>query len=69
MSRPIMKELALEPCKENLDDVANFLDNAHEFKKVKTKYAKEGWDAVSLHGYLSLIYLKNYHVSLRELDL
>ena len=36
---------------ENLDDVANFLDNAHEFKKVKTKYAKEGWDAVSLHGY------------------
>ena len=42
MSRPIMKELALEPCKENLDDVANFLDNAHEFKKVKTKYAKEG---------------------------
>ena len=21
-----------------------FLDNAHEFKKVKTKYAKEGWD-------------------------
>ena len=51
MSRPIMKELALEPCKENLDDVANFLDNAHEFKKVKTKYAKEGWDAVSLHGY------------------
>ena len=51
MSRPIMKELTLEPCKENLDDVANFLDNAHEFKKVKTKYAKEGWDAVSLHGY------------------
>ena len=51
MNRPIMKELALEPCKENLDDVANFLDNAHEFKKVKTKYAKEGWDAVSLHGY------------------
>ena len=39
MSRPIMKELALEPCKENLDDVANFLDKAHEFKKVKTKYA------------------------------
>ena len=54
MSRPIMKELALEPCKENLDDVANFLDNAHEFKKVKTKYAKEGWDAVSL---LSLIHI------------
>ena len=51
MSRPIMKELALETCKENLDDVANFLDNAHEFKKVKTKYAKEGWDVVSLHGY------------------
>ena len=34
MNRPIMKELTLEvPCKENLDDVANFLDNAHEFKK------------------------------------
>ena len=24
MSRPIMKELALEPCKENLDDVVTW---------------------------------------------
>jgi len=51
MNRPIMKELALEPHKESLDEVSTFLDNMGDFTKVKTKYAKVGWDAVSLYGY------------------
>ena len=34
MSRPIMKELALEPCKENLDDVLELFNN-EKFKDTK----------------------------------
>ena len=49
--RPIMKELSLDPYVESLEGVSDFLDNMGEFKKVKTKYAKTGWDAVSMHGY------------------
>ena len=33
-----------------LNSVAANLDNL-DFKKVKTKYVKTGWDALSLHGY------------------
>ena len=50
MSRPIMKELSLEPSTGNLEAVALLLD-CLEMAKVKTKYAKTGWDAISLHGY------------------
>jgi len=46
-----MKELSLDPYAESLEGVSDFLDNMGEFKKVKTKYAKTGWDAVSIHGY------------------
>ena len=49
--RPIMKELSLDPYVESLEGVSDFLDNMGEFKRVKTKYAKTGWDAVSMHGY------------------
>ena len=50
--RPIMKELALEPYSDTsiLNSVAANLDNL-DMAKVKTKYAKTGWDAISLHGY------------------
>ena len=52
MNRPILKELSLEAYKDTsiLNSVAANLDNM-DFKKVKTKYAKGGWDALSLHGY------------------
>ena len=52
MTRPIMKELSLEAYSDTsiLNSVAANLDNM-DFKKVKTKYAKGGWDALSLHGY------------------
>ena len=50
MSRPIMKELSLEPSTGDLEAVAILLD-CLEMAKVKTKYAKTGWDAISLHGY------------------
>ena len=52
MTRPIMKELSLEAYKDTsiLNSVAANLDNM-DFKKVKTKYVKTGWDAISLHGY------------------
>ena len=33
-----------------LNSVAANLDDL-DFKKVKTKYVKTGWDALSLHGY------------------
>ena len=39
ISRPLMKELALEPCAEDLTAAAEFLDNL-DFTKVKTKYTK-----------------------------
>ena len=47
-----MKELALEPYSDTsiLNSVAANLDNL-DMAKVKTKYAKTGWDAISLHGY------------------
>ena len=50
--RPIIKELSLEAYNDTsiLNSVAANLDNM-DFKKVKTKYAKGGWDALSLHGY------------------
>ena len=52
MTRPIMKELSLEAYQDTsiLNSVAANLDNM-DFKKVKTKYVKTGWDALSLHGY------------------
>ena len=50
MNRPIMKELSLEPSTGDLEAVAILLD-CLEMAKVKTKYAKTGWDAISLHGY------------------
>ena len=50
MSRPIMKELDLTPHEGDLEAVAILLD-CLEMTKVKTKYAKTGWDAISLHGY------------------
>ena len=50
-SRPLMKELALEPCTEDLSGAAEFLDNL-DFTKVKTKYTKgNDWTAISLYGY------------------
>lgn len=51
MIRPILKELTLEPCTENLTEAAEFLDNL-DFTKVKTKYTKgSDWTAISLYGY------------------
>ena len=51
ISRPLMKELALEPCAEDLTAAAEFLDNL-DFTKVKTKYTKgNDWTAISLYGY------------------
>jgi hypothetical protein len=50
MIRPILKELTLEPYTPDMGDVGKYLNDL-EFKKVKTKYAKTGWDAISLHGY------------------
>ena len=51
MNRPLMKELALEPCTEDLSGAAEFLDNL-DFTKVKTKYTKgNDWTAISLYGY------------------
>ena len=52
LTRPIIKELSLEAYNDTsiLNSVAANLDNM-DFKKVKTKYAKGGWDALSLHGY------------------
>ena len=54
-SRPLMKELALEPCTEDLSGAAEFLDDL-DFTKVKTKYTKgNDWTAISLYGYGSKI--------------
>ena len=51
MNSPLMKELALEPCTEDLSAAAEFLDNL-DFTKVKTKYTKgNDWTAISLYGY------------------
>ena len=51
MNRPLMKELALEPCTEDLSSAAEFLDDL-DFTKVKTKYTKgNDWAAISLYGY------------------
>ena len=52
MNRPIMKELMVEAYQDTsiLNSVAANLDNL-DFKRVKTKYVKTGWDALSLHGY------------------
>ena len=52
ITRPVIKELSIEPYNDIsiLNSVAANLDNM-KFKKVKTKYAKGGWDALSLHGY------------------
>ena len=51
MNRPLMKELALKPCEEDLSGAAEFLDNL-DFTKVKTKYSKgDDWTAISLRGY------------------
>ena len=50
-SKLLMKELALEPCAEDLTAAAEFLDNL-DFTKVKTKYTKgKDWTAISLYGY------------------
>ena len=50
-----MKELALEPCTEDLSSAAEFLDDL-DFTKVKTKYTKgNDWTAISLYGYGSKI--------------
>ena len=55
LSRPSMKELALEPCTEDLSGAAEFLDDL-DFTKVKTKYTKgNDWTAISLYGYGSKI--------------
>ena len=54
-SRPLMKELSLEPCTEDLSGTAEFLDDL-DFTKVKTKYTKgNDWTAISLYGYGSKI--------------
>ena len=51
MNSPLMKELPLEPCTEDLSGAAEFLDNL-DFTKVKTKYTKgNDWPAISLYGY------------------
>ena len=51
MNIPLMKELALEPCTEDLTATAKFLDDL-DFTKVKTKYTKgNDWTAISLYGY------------------
>ena len=52
LTRPIIKELSLEAYNDTsiLNSVAANLDGMN-FKKVKTKYVKAGWDAISLHGY------------------
>jgi hypothetical protein len=51
MIRPLMKELAMDPCVEDLTKAAEFLDNL-DFTKVKTKYTKgNDWTAISLYGY------------------
>ena len=52
ITRPVIKELSIEPYNDIsiLNSVAANLDGM-DFKNVKTKYAKGGWDAVSLHGY------------------
>ena len=50
MIQQLIKELNIEPYTKPLTDVATLLDDL-EFQKVKTKYAKGGWDAISLHGY------------------
>lgn len=51
MNSPLMKELPLEPCTEDLSGAAEFLDNL-DFTKVKTKYTKgNDWTAISLYGY------------------
>ena len=51
ISRPLMKELALDPCTEDLSGAAEFLDDL-DFTKVKTKYTKgNDWTAISLYGY------------------
>jgi hypothetical protein len=55
MNIPLMKELALEPCTEDLSGTAEFLDDL-DFTKVKTKYTKgNDWTAISLYGYGSKI--------------
>jgi len=55
MNIPLMKELALEPCTEDLTATAKFLDDL-DFTKVKTKYTKgNDWTAISLYGYGSKI--------------
>jgi hypothetical protein len=55
MNTPLMKELALEPCTEDLSSAAEFLDDL-DFTKVKTKYTKgNDWTAISLYGYGSKI--------------
>ena len=55
MNRPLMKELALEPCTEDLSSAAEFLDDL-DFTKVKTKYTNgNDWTAISLYGYGSKI--------------
>ena len=55
MNRPLMKELALEPCTEDLSSAAEFLDDL-DFTKVKTKNTKgNDWTAISLYGYGSKI--------------
>ena len=51
MNSPLMKELPLEPCTEDLTGAAEFLDDL-DFTKVKTKYTKgNDWTAISLYGY------------------
>jgi len=52
ITRPVIKELSIETYNDIsiLNSVAANLDGMN-FKNVKTKYAKGGWDAVSLHGY------------------
>jgi hypothetical protein len=51
MNRPLMAELAIEPCTEDLTATAKFLDDL-DFTKVKTKYTKgNDWTAISLYGY------------------
>ena len=51
MNSPLMKELPLEPCTEDLSGASEILDNL-DFTKVKTKYTKgNDWTAISLYGY------------------
>ena len=47
----VIKELSIEPCKQNYSAVLDYVDNT-KVSRVKTKYSKgDAWTALSLRGY------------------